>query len=163
MNYNDPNFYAPNGDNQQQEDPYAGGGYQNNGYQQDPYASNNGYQQGQYQAPQYGYQQPPQYGYQQPPVNPYYGYGVPAQGVGKGEAIAALVLGICAIVLFWIPFLYLGFMAGAIVGIILGNKAKMKMRMAGLPTGFATAGFVCSIVGLVICVLNLFGGILLAM
>ena len=42
MNYNDPNFYASNGGNQQQEDPYAGGGYQNNGYQQSGYPANDG-------------------------------------------------------------------------------------------------------------------------
>lgn len=97
------------------------------------------YQQPQYQQPQY--QQPVQPQVQQPyaPMPP-----VP----GKGNAIAALVLGIVSIVLGWVPVLSYFMVAASIVGIVLAVKA-MKLCPTGAPgRGLAVAGLVCCIVGL---------------
>lgn len=62
-------------------------------------------------------------------------------------AVAALVLGIVAIVFSFIGLYLFGLIAG-IVGIVLGVLAKKKA-----PSGMATAGLVCSIIGTVLCAL----------
>lgn len=67
------------------------------------------------------------------------------QNNSKGLAIAAMVLGICSIVLSCIPYICYLTPAMAIVGIVLAAKAKKKQ-----PSGMATAGLVCSIVALAI-------------
>ena len=85
------------------------------------------------------YQQPP---YQPPYPPPYPPPPPPAPPQNDGMAVAALVLGICALVL---P--YAGFAAG-IVGLILGIMARKRLVEAGRPTGMATAGLIMSIVGL---------------
>ena len=64
---------------------------------------------------------------------------------GKGKAIASLVLGICAIVLP-IPFLDIIL---AIVGLFMAASAKKE----GFSGGIQTAGFVCSLVGLILSIL----------
>ncbi|MBQ2819015.1 MAG: hypothetical protein IKM67_04890 [Clostridia bacterium] len=59
---------------------------------------------------------------------------------------ASLVLGIIALVCtFFGSFGWIGVIVG-IIGIILGAMAKKRN-----PSGVATAGFVCSIIGTVIC------------
>lgn len=61
----------------------------------------------------------------------------------KGYSIASLILGICSIVFsWWIPILPL---AAAIVGLILGNKAK-----AMGDNGMAKAGRITSIIGIIL-------------
>lgn len=60
-------------------------------------------------------------------------------------AVASLVLGIATIV-FSIIGLYIPGLIMGIVGIVLGVLAKKKN-----PSGMATAGLVCSIVGTVLC------------
>lgn len=62
-------------------------------------------------------------------------------------AVAALVLGIVAIVFSFIGLSWLGLILG-IVGIILAIVAKKQN-----PTGMATAGLVLSIIGVVLCAL----------
>lgn len=96
----------------------------------------------------------------QPPYqtngNFYAGVGQPVQGspVDSGArnlAIGSLALGILSIITAFI-FSLIGVAMG-IVGIILARKAK-----PGLPvgdTGMATAGFVCSIIGLCLSSLSL--------
>jgi hypothetical protein len=122
------------------------------------------YQEPQFQQPQYQQPTPPpaqpyeqqyQQQYQQP-------YGQPYQQVpvnpGKGMSIASMVLGICGLV---IPFFGT---ATAIVGLILGIIGKKKSQEVGAPYGMATAGIVCSIIGLAcsILVIVLCSGILCA-
>jgi len=90
------------------------------------------------------YQPPPQY---PPPPPPGYGppgypYRPPGQYPGKGLCIASMVLGICSLC---IPYAGL---ATAIVGLVLGIMGRNKAMEVGAPTGMATAGIVCSIVGL---------------
>ena len=61
----------------------------------------------------------------------------------NSKAVVALVLGILSIVLallYWWAGVILG-----IIGIVLGAKARKET-----PCGMATAGFVCSIIGLVL-------------
>ena len=77
------------------------------------------------------YQPPPQY-----PQNP-----------GQGLGIASMVLGILAVVFVWASGLLFP-IAMAIVGLVLGLIAAKKSKMAGMSTGMATAGIVCSIVAL---------------
>jgi len=64
---------------------------------------------------------------------------------GKGKAVASLVLGICAIVLP-IPFLDVIL---AIIGLFMAASAKKE----GFSGGLQTAGFVCSLVGLILSIL----------
>ena len=129
-----PQFYAPQSqpelepEQSQQQQPFQ------QQYQQPP-------QQPQYYQPYQ--QQPPQMGYYVQPQIP-----VP----GKGMAIASLILGICSLVWGWIG---IGLVTG-IVGIVLGIMGGKKMRMAGFPSGMATAGLVMSIIGTVM------GGIIFA-
>ena len=59
-------------------------------------------------------------------------------------AIASLALGILSIILAFV-YTPIGLILG-IVGIVLGAKARKEA-----PSGMATGGFVCSIIGTVIC------------
>ncbi len=61
---------------------------------------------------------------------------------GKGLAIASMVLGICSLV---IP--YAGIVT-AIVGLILGIKAKKQLSEVGAPSGMAQAGIIMSIIAI---------------
>ena len=67
---------------------------------------------------------------------------------GNGIAVAAMVVGICAIVLCWIPFLDLVLAILAIVVAVIGMRRAS--RLAGLGQGMAVAGLVTGIVGLLI-------------
>lgn len=102
----------------------------------------------QYQQPQY--QQPPyqqyQYQYQQMPMQ---------SNAGKGQSVAALVLGIvsAAFSMFLaVAFpINLIFLVCGIVGIVLGVTGRKKSIEAnGKASGLATAGFVLSIIGTVL-------------
>lgn len=126
-------------------DPYSGQ-YQGQGqyppqqpptaYGQPPY-NESSYQQQQYQPT------PPPYQQGQSFQNPYAPYAAPAvqPTQGGGLAITSLVLGIVSIALCWL--FYLGLPA-AVVGLILAIIA----RRSPVRRGMATAGLVCSIIGL---------------
>ncbi|MGV3488918.1 MAG: DUF4190 domain-containing protein [Tuberibacillus sp.] len=63
----------------------------------------------------------------------------------NGKAIAAMVLGICALV---VP--YVGLILG-IIAIVLSNQAKKEIRNTGEGgNGMAVAGLVCGIIGVAI-------------
>ena len=64
---------------------------------------------------------------------------------GKNLNLVALILGIGAIVLDWVPILPI---ALGIVGLILAIKGSKLTKEAGAPTGMATAALVLSIIGL---------------
>jgi hypothetical protein len=84
----------------------------------------------QYQPPPY---YPPPYYYPPPVVNP-----------GNGFAIASLVLGIVGITMGW------GLVEG-IIGLIMANLSNKKQAEVGLPPiGYAKAGKITSIIGIVI-------------
>ena len=67
---------------------------------------------------------------------------------GQGMAIAAMVLGIVSIVLCCIWYISL---LCAIVGIVLGVMHNKK----GVKSGMATAGIVCSIIGIILTIVIL--------
>ena len=96
-----------------------------------PSASRSGYV-----PPSHSYTPQPQFEYQQYPQS------VSTSYPGKGMSIAAMVLGICSLV---IP--YAG-VAIAIVGLILGVLGKKKCTEASTPSGMAQAGIVMSIIAL---------------
>ncbi|REK74952.1 DUF4190 domain-containing protein [Paenibacillus paeoniae] len=103
--------------------------YPNNDQQQQHYQS------GGYSQQQQNYQQPPHFQpyYQQPKTN--------------GKSIAALILGICSII---VP--YIGFLSG-IVGIILSTLSLKEIKNSGNQEqgrGLAIAGMVCSIIGTIL-------------
>lgn len=77
---------------------------------------------------------PPQYGAPQPPRGPV---------TPKGLAIAALIVGIVALVTAWVPVL--GFILGA-VGLILGILALAKKQ----PKGLGLTGLILSVVALIV-------------
>jgi hypothetical protein len=128
------------------QDPNAQQGYQQGGYQQgQPYQDPNaqqGYQQGGYQQPygQQPYGQPP---YGQPP------YGYPPQQPGNGLAIGALVCGIASIV--FVFFFALGGVIAGIIGLILASLAKKQGNNSGMRIG----GLIMSIIGLIICAISI--------
>ncbi len=64
---------------------------------------------------------------------------------GKNKAIASLVLGIIAIVCWFFGVGAVISVICGIVGLVLAGKAKEE----GFITGLRTAGFVCSLIGLI--------------
>ncbi len=75
------------------------------------------------------------------------GYRAPDNG-NNNLAIISLILGILSIVCNFFGYgAFLALVFG-IVGTVLGAKARKESQ-----TGLATAGFVCSIIGLALCVL----------
>lgn len=65
--------------------------------------------------------------------------------VSHGKAVASLVLGICSIVSWFFGLGALLGMVLGIVGLVLASQAKK----AGNIEGIRTAGFVCSLIGLI--------------
>lgn len=65
--------------------------------------------------------------------------------VSHGKAVASLVLGICAVVSWFFGLGALLGMVLGIVGLVLAGQAKK----AGNIEGIRTAGFVCSLIGLI--------------
>ncbi len=72
---------------------------------------------------------------------------------GKGMSLGGLICGIVSLVFAWF-FSWAGFGAvvgliAGIVGVILSVMGGKKSKLAGEPSGLATAGLVVSIIGLV--------------
>lgn len=65
----------------------------------------------------------------------------------RGRSIASMVLGIVSLVTAWFGWSSVLAIAAAVVGLVLGIQAK-KTAPAGTPLGMATAGIVCSAIGL---------------
>lgn len=71
--------------------------------------------------------------------------------MGKGQAIAGLVLGIVSLVLsFFGGWLSIIALPAAIVGLVLSVVGGKKMRANDQSTGLATAGLVIGIIAVVI-------------
>lgn len=81
------------------------------------------------------------------PYAPQYPY--PAPRPGNGLAVAAMVLGIIALVMFWAWFL--GGILG-ILAIIFGILGRSKARQVGVGGGAAMAGLICGIIAVVLAV-----------
>lgn len=76
-------------------------------------------------------------------------------------AVAALILGIAALVLGFVPIPGGGIIGliCAIVGVILGAISRKKLKEAGQPSGMATAGMILSIIALVLDVIVLIAAV----
>ena len=106
------------------------------------------------------YQQPPHQPQMQPMGQPGPGYhpAMPAQG--NGIAVAAMVLGIVSLALFFIPIV--GLICG-LIGFILGFSGLSKAnRLGGKGKGMAIAGIVTGIIGTLIGAWVLIGLFLIA-
>ena len=68
-----------------------------------------------------------------------------SDSASHGKAVASLVVGICAIVSWFFGLGALLGMVLGIVGLVLAGQAKK----AGNIEGIRTAGFVCSLIGLI--------------
>ena len=86
----------------------------------------------------------------QPPPPQQPGYGAPQQQGNPGIAVAGFVVGLIGLLISWLFIIGLVVCAVGLVLSIMGRKAAVER---GAPTGLATAGLVCSIVGLVIAVI----------
>lgn len=95
------------------------------------------------QLPMGGHPQQPMAGYpQQPPM-------VVVERTRNGMAVASMVLGILAVVTFWIPFLNVISYVFAIIAIGLGIAAMVKSRRHKVGRGMAIAGLVMAAVSFV--------------
>jgi len=64
---------------------------------------------------------------------------------GNGMAVAGLVLGLCALVLCWIPFLN---WVLALLGIVFGGVGMSRAKQrGGRGFGLAVAGLICAVIG----------------
>ena len=155
-----PSYEAPRY-GQDQPGQYGQGQYGASQYGQGQYGASQ-YGQGQYGAPQYGQGQPDSYGQGQYGAQGYpaqYGQGQPgyqgqydmgqygggARPAGTGLGIAALVLGILALLGCWIV---IGIVPG-IVGLVLGIVALRKLgRTPGASKALPIIGIVLSVLGI---------------
>ena len=79
-----------------------------------------------------------------PPPPPGAGPGLPQQQGNPGLAIAGFVVGLIGLLLFWFTFVGL---VVSIIGLILSIIGRRQAVERGAPTGLATAGLICSIIG----------------
>jgi hypothetical protein len=84
---------------------------------------------------------------------------------GNSRGGWSLGLGIAAVVLFWVPVLYLATsIAGGIVAIVLGVKGRrLAAQGAATNRGMATTGLVLGSIGLSLAGLNAIVGVILAL
>lgn len=74
---------------------------------------------------------------------------------GKGKAIAAMVLGIVAIIIAWFPFVSIASIILSIIGLVLAVGFR-KANPKGSPGGnMATAGLVLCVIALVLSIIGL--------
>ncbi len=81
---------------------------------------------------------------------------VPPRAPINSMAIASLVCGIIAIILFWIPYVNIASLVLSIIGIVCGATGMKKARLSGTGNGMAVAGLVISIIALVFSAIGLF-------
>ena len=130
----------------QQQNP-QGNTYQNPQGGFDPAFQNN------YQNPQGNFDPAFQNNYQNPQGNfdpAFYNqqFGMPTNGTstpGKGLGIASMILGIVVLVLLCVYYISL---PCAITGLVLGIISMKKAKAVGASHGMATAGIICSAIGL---------------
>lgn len=74
----------------------------------------------------------------------------------KALSIVGLILGILAIVFFWVPIYNTVFLACGIVGIVLSAMGRKKAKAAGVSAGLGTAALILSIIGTCLCGIGFF-------
>ncbi len=72
------------------------------------------------------------------------------QNPAHGKCVAGLVLGIIAIIGFWIPYLNTITLICGIAGIVLSSQGRKTAVSVGAPTDIGTAGLILSIIGTII-------------
>lgn len=133
--YGDQQGYQQPVYQQASQQPYQQQGYGNQGYQK-------GYD-------QQGYQQQPQYAsYQQDYDDPYAGKRTP----GRGAALAALIFGIIALLIFWFPFVpvLVGLFAIVLAIIALSRMGRSPNRGRRAGRGMAVTGLVTGIIAVIL-------------
>lgn len=75
------------------------------------------------------------------------------QNPARGKATASMVLGIVSLICIWFGYSSLIGIVCGIIGLVLGIDAK-KQLMPEEGRGMATAGVVCSAIGLGLCALS---------
>ena len=131
------------GDQQGYQQPTYQQSYQQQGYGNQGYQ---GYQQG-YDQP--GYQQQPQYAsYQQDYDDPYAGKRTP----GRGAALAALIFGIIALLIFWFPFVpvLVGLFAIVLAIIAFSRMGRSPNRGRRAGRGMAVTGLITGIIAVLL-------------
>jgi hypothetical protein len=80
----------------------------------------------------------------------------PQPGTKNGAATASMVLGIIAIGLGWLPFIFAVAAFAGVLAIVLGLRARRRAKTPGpqfgVGQGMATAGLVLGPIGLLVCV-----------
>lgn len=110
------------------------------------------YQQPQYQQPQYQQPVDPNAQYQQPQAPQYQPYQPAPVGYGQPKnqkALWGMILGIASLVFAWWGYTSIISLGLAIAGLILSMKGR-KEATPETGLGMATAGMICSIIGLVV-------------
>ncbi len=72
-----------------------------------------------------------------------------------GKCIAGFILGVSAVVLAWIPFFPILTLAAAIVGLCMANSGSKQLAEEGNGSGFAIAGKILSLIGIILSALLL--------
>jgi hypothetical protein len=75
-----------------------------------------------------------------------------AERPGNGVAIAGLTCGILAIAFGWLPVVFVLGAVLAVLGVVLGTVGLRRSRRSGSGRGFALAGIVTGLVGIVVAV-----------
>ena len=73
-------------------------------------------------------------------------------GDRNGTAVAAMVMGIIAIVIGWMPVIVVLGLIAAILAIVLGVAGTKRAKRTGSGKGFALAGMITGAVGLLVCI-----------
>jgi hypothetical protein len=77
-------------------------------------------------------------------------------GARNGAATASMVLGIVAIVVGWLPFIFAVAAVAGVLAIVLGLRARRQAKTPGpqfgVGNGMATAGLILGPIGLLVCV-----------
>lgn len=78
-------------------------------------------------------------------ADPYQAYRPQGREPGKGEATTSMILGIASLVCWFFGYTVIGSVILGIIGLVYASKAKK----AGNQSGTRTAGFACSLIGLI--------------
>ncbi len=104
-------------------------------------------------APQQPYGAAPQ----QPYMAPQQPYAPQQPNPGKGKSIAALVMGIISVALYWIPYFNIILLVLGILAIVMGVKGRNECPIGSANgRGLATAGLVLGIIGTVFAGIGVF-------
>lgn len=79
---------------------------------------------------------------------------LPANGSGNRQATAAMVLGIVALAIGWMPFVVIFGVVAAVLALVLGTVGLRRSSASGTGRAFALTGLITGAVGLLACVVG---------